>query len=375
MGSVVRLLWPVFAVGCGFRLAVGCLEGLSCPLFLRLLLVCLIVAGGGLANSAEVARLQRFAKTEPHLGTTIEIVLYTDTAERAEQGFRAAFARVVQLNAVLSDYDLESELSRLSAQAPTPSPIVVSEDLFAVLVAARHWSVESGGAFDVTVGPLTKLWRRARRRGELPASADLREAHQSVGYDALRLDPAKRTVELLKPKMRIDLGGIAKGFVIDQALEVLTQMGIERALVNAGGDLAATGPPPESKGWLVGLAPLQPRDPPKQFIELKHGAVATSGDSWQYLEVDGRRYSHLLDPKTGYGLSYRGSVTVVAPNGMTADALASALSVLEIPAGLRLADSTPGVVAQIARERDGKIEVRASSRLADLILVGSAGPR
>ncbi len=311
--------------------------------------------------------LQRFAASEPHMGTTVEIVVYADSAERADRGFRAAFARIAELNGILSDYDLESELSRLTAKAPTSEAVVVSDDLFQVLSTARHWSIQSGGAFDVTVGPLTKLWRRARRRGELPAETDLQEARRSVGYEALRLDPARRSVELLKPGMRIDLGGIAKGYVADEALAVLTGQGIERALINAGGDLSATGPPPGKKGWRVGLAPLQPRDPPQQFIDLSHGAVATSGDSWQYVEVAGKRYSHLLDPKTGYGLSYRGSVTVVAGDGMTADALASALSVLEIMSGLRLADATPGVAAQMARELGGKIEVHASTRFPELL--------
>lgn len=345
----------------GIRFLVAQCSRLGCFVAAWVLVCCL--AG----RATKGAELQRFAASEPHLGTTVEIVLYADSAERADRGFRAAFARIAELNGILSDYDLESELSRLAAKAPTSEAVVVSDDLFQVLNTARHWSVQSGGAFDVTVGPLTKLWRRARRRGELPAEIDLQEAKRSVGYEALRFDPAKRSVELLKPGMRIDLGGIAKGYVADEALAMLTELGMERALINAGGDLSATGPPPGKKGWRVGLAPLQPRDPPQQFIELSHGAVATSGDSWQSLEVGGKRYSHLLDPKTGYGLSYRGSVTVVAGDGMTADALASALSVLEVAAGLRLADATPGVAAQIARELDGKIEVHASARFPELL--------
>jgi thiamine biosynthesis lipoprotein len=163
----------------------------------------------------------------------------------------------------------------------------------------------------------------------------------------------ERSVELRLPEMKLDLGGIAKGFAADEALAALQHMGIDSALVNAGGEVVASGPPPELAGWRVGIVPVDPGEP-ERFLRIHHAAVATSGDAWQFVEIDGIRYSHILDPKTGLGLTKRRQATVVASDGMTADCLASALVVLGPEKGIALSDAWKDVEGLIIEVNAGR---------------------
>src|SRR5215469_2833893 len=186
-----------------------------------------------LAAAGEPA-LKRFEYAEPHMGTRFGLVLYAPDEATARKARQAAFARIASLDASMSDYRQESELMRLCAKAGGP-PVRVSDDLFFVLRRAEEVSRRSGGAFDVTVGPVVRLWRRARRTERLPDPDDLRQALAVVGYEKMRLDPQAQTVQLLKPGMLLDLGGIAKGYAADEALAALKRHGVTRALVAAGG--------------------------------------------------------------------------------------------------------------------------------------------
>jgi thiamine biosynthesis lipoprotein len=191
-----------------------------------------------------------------------------------------------------------------------------------------------------------QLWRRARRTGELPAAQQLARARGLTGYRKLHLDGQARSVRLERIGMRLDLGGIAKGFAADEAIAVLKRHGINSALVAAGGDIAVSGPPPGAAGWLIAIAPPGSSErPPRQHLLLRAAAVSTSGDAEQYVEVSGVRYSHVVDPRTGLGVVGHSSVTVVAPDGTTSDALATAASVLGPGRGLKLIDSTEGAAA------------------------------
>jgi thiamine biosynthesis lipoprotein len=290
------------------------------------------------------------------MGVEFEIVLFGPDEAAGKAAIEAAMSRIAELESHLSDYDLDSELSRLSAQAPTTSPIPLSGDLFTVLQASQTLAAESGGAFDVTVGPLTKLWRRARRQKEVPPAEMLRAARQAVGYRNLVIHDNK-TAELTTKNMRLDLGGIAKGYAVDEALRVITARGIRRALVRASGDIAAADPPPDEPGWKVGLAPLNPHDEPQVFVSLKNQAISTSGESRQHLVIDGRRYSHLLDPRSGQPLQGRMSVTVLAPRSIDADSWASTVAVLGPTEGLRfLSQKNSTHVYMITADNDGRNE-------------------
>lgn len=330
--------------------------------------------GLGLAAGCS-APAERCEGERAAMGTLFRIVLYAPDAESGARAIEAAFARIAELDAALSDYDQESELSQLSARSAqrTPSgPVPLSPELWTVLGAAQTLARESGGAFDVTVGPYVLLWRRSVRQGELPASERLAQAARAVGHAKLCLDAERRTAELLAPDMRLDLGGIAKGFALDEALRVLRARGIEAALVDGGGDVAVGAPPPGRAGWRVELDPLaDPSGARGLRLELAHAAVATSGDAYRSVEIDGRRFSHIVDPATGLGLERRIVAAVVAPLGMRADALATAACVLGTDAALALVESIPGVEILIGesdpRSPSGAVEWRTSSGLARLL--------
>jgi thiamine biosynthesis lipoprotein len=305
---------------------------------------------------------QRHEFTEPEMGVPFRIVLYAANAQEAQAAAQAAFNRIAQLNQILSDYETDSELNELSRTAGQGQAVPVSDDLWRVLAQAQHFAEQSHGAFDITVGPAVVLWRRARRLQRLPEPERLAEALKAVGYTKIRLNPADRTVELLAPRMKLDLGGIAKGYALDEALKVLQARGISRALVTGGGDMVMSDPPPGQVGWRIEIAPLDvPQAPPKRYIRLARAGLATSGDVFQRLEIDGRRYSHIVDPRTGVGLTDHSLVTVIAPDGMTADALATTVSVLGPEEGLKFAEQTPGAEVYLVRRVQERIDALESS--------------
>ena len=295
--------------------------------------------------------LQRFEFSRARMGTEFRIVLYATDSLEASVAAASAFARIADLEQRLSDYRPDSELSRLGTTAGMDQAVRVSDDLWTVLVESQRWAHRSGGAFDITIGPLTRLWRWARRRGQLPLPDRLAAARESVGYAHVRLDSLAQSVTLERPGMQLDLGGIAKGYAADAALTVLRERGVPRALIDAGGDVVAGDPPPGQPGepgWRVEISGLDAAGRPTREVRfLTRAAIATSGPSYQFLEADGVRYSHIVDPRTGLGLTHQLEVTVFAPSGMQADALASAVSVLGPDAGLELAEKTPGVEARV----------------------------
>jgi thiamine biosynthesis lipoprotein len=308
--------------------------------------------------------LARFRFEEPHMGTRFQIILYAPDRVTAQKAARAAFARVAALNAILSDYQPTSELMRLCAQAGGP-PVPVSAELFAVLKRAQEVSARSDGAFDVTVGPVVRLWRRARKTQRLPPPEKLAAARALVGYKNVRLNDKARTVQLLKAGMLLDLGGIAKGHAADEALAVLRRHGISRALVAAGGDIAVGDPPPGKPGWAVAIAGLDGKVPDRHLL-LANAAVSTSGDAEQYVEIDGKRYSHIVDPRTGLGLVGRMSATVVAPTGIQSDSLTKVVAVLGPERGFPVVLAEKGVSARFVRKTDAGTEVKTTKNFPKL---------
>jgi FAD:protein FMN transferase len=317
--------------------------------------------GGLLGTSCStpgVGEMRRFEFSRPEMGVPFRMVLYAADQATAEAAAAAAFGRVRELNDLFTDYDSDSELSRLSQDSGRGSVVKVSPEMWAVLSRAQVLAERTDGAFDVTVGPYVNLWRKARRDRALPTAERLERASAAVGHRKLKLNRRARTVELLVPEMRLDLGGIAKGYAIDEALEVLGARGIRSALVSGGGDLAVSMAPPGKPGWRIEVAPLDVAGaPPARFALLEFEALATSGDVFQRLEIDGQRYSHIVDPRTGVGLTDHSLVTVIARDCTTADSLATAVSVLGPAAGLRLLERTRGVEGQIVRKPAEAIEV------------------
>ncbi|HSE98271.1 MAG TPA: FAD:protein FMN transferase [Blastocatellia bacterium] len=313
----------------------------------------------------------RYEFSETHMGTRFTIILYSRDARTAKQASRAAFDCVGRLDAIMSDYRETSELTRVSRQAHIES-VKLSDDLFQVLAISQRLAAETQGAFDITIGPLTRLWRHARRTGRMPDPERLARARDLTGYEKLRINEKTRSVRLDKEGMLLDLGGIAKGYAADRALAALKQQGIQSALVAAGGDIAVSDPPPGAAGWMVEIASLDSEGGrPRYHLSLSNRAVSTSGDNEQYVVIDGTRYSHIIDPRTGLGLTESCAVTVIAEDCATSDSLATAVSVLGPETGLMLIESMEGAAALVIRATGEGARILESKRWK---LVPKVGP-
>jgi thiamine biosynthesis lipoprotein len=332
------------------------------------LFLLILAAGLGAMSALAGPPLTRYTFSEPHMGTTARIVLYAPDEATAKQAARAAFARVAELNKIMSDYDADSELMQLCKSAGGAT-VPVSRDLFRVLEESQKYAKLSDGAFDVSIGPVVRLWRKARKTGVLPSADDIKRALERVDFRKIALEPNGRTVRLMLMGMLLDLGGIAKGYAADAALEVLRMHGIRQALVQLGGDIAVGDAPPGVAGWRIAVAPLKDADaPPRHHVLVKNAGVSTAGDLHQAVEIDGKRYSHIVDPKTGLGLVGRRSATVIAPNATTSDGLDTAMCVLGPERGMAMIEKLDGVAALYVYETGKGEEMEiASKRFASLV--------
>lgn len=332
-----------------------------------LVLVALVGWLTGCHSPQATPQFHRFEFQRPEMGTTFTITLYARDEAQARAASDAAFARIAALEQVMTDYDPDSELMQL-CQKPAGRPVRVSEDLFDILKEAQRISKLSGGAFDVTIGPLVRQWRRARRLEKLPSPEQVARARASVGWRKLQLDPQNQTVTLSVPNMQLDLGGIAKGYAADSALRVLQQHGCPRALVAASGDIAVGEAPPGRKTWRVAIgAPQERTNLSAHSLQLQNAAVSTSGDAEQFVEINGQRYSHIVDPLTGIGLTNQAQVTVVGRRATDTDALATAASVLDVQRGLRLIESQPGLEALFQFSTNGLTRTVTTRRFRQLV--------
>jgi len=286
------------------------------------------------------------------MGTKVSIVVFCDSGEKAARAMEAAFARISALEAIFAKQREESDIGRLNAAADGKAKI--GPETFAVIQRAIDYGKICLGAFDVTVEPLLKLWKLAEAENSLPSPAALKRALDMIGYDHITLNPESLEVKFDKPGMRIDLGGIAKGYIVGEAVKALKAQGIEQALVTAGGDMFALGGNPERGGWLIGIRdPLKPEENIR-YIEVADRAVSTSGHYMRFYTVQGKRYSHIVDPRTGYPARNNVvSVTIIGPDGTAADALTKSIVVLGPEKGLAVIGSQPGVEA-LVMTWDGK---------------------
>ncbi|MFT5285748.1 MAG: thiamine biosynthesis lipoprotein [Planctomycetota bacterium] len=279
---------------------------------------------------------ERYEYSQIIMGTQARIVLYASDEENGREAASAAFARMIALDNMLTDWRADSELMQLCAAAGG-APVPVSDDLFEVLERSLVFARESDGAFDITLGPLTQLWRETREQGVLPAPDRLKRARARTGWrriELLRDETTGSQRVRLKAGTRLDLGGIAKGYACDKALDTLRANGINSALVEIGGDLVVSEAPPDREGWRVSAGCDDSTSP--KVISLVNAAIATSGDTEQFVLIDGTRYSHILDPRTGLGLTHAHCVSIISKDATTADALASAISVLSKSRGQEL---------------------------------------
>jgi thiamine biosynthesis lipoprotein len=310
---------------------------------------------GALAALALITRVanaqpERYEFSELHMGMRVRMVLYAPNDSVARRAAREAYERVAELEDILSDYRPSSEVRRLSAVS-RGRRVAIGRDLCTVLGRALELARRSDGAFDPTMGAYVALWREARRTHALPTREALASAAQRSGWRKVRLDGPRCRVGFDVGGMQLDLGGIAKGYILDQGLAALKRRGVTRAMLEAGGDIVVGDAPPGGLGWTIAV-PHADSALVARANALVRGAVATSGDTEQSVTIDGTRYAHIIDPRTGLGITSRALATVVAPDGMTADGLATALTVLA-PEVAGLLERYPRAYAVVRRVRDG----------------------
>jgi len=296
------------------------------PAPLEAMLVRLLSLTLALLSAASASAAEKFTFHRPLMGTRFTVVCFADDPATADRTTSAAFSLAEGLNAVASDYLPTSELALLSTH-PVGRPIQLSPLLFDLLQHSRRLAEATEGAFDPTLGPLTRLWRTSRTQRRLPTPDELTTARANTGWQHFTLDPETRSITLHRPHMAFDLGGIAKGYAADLMLDSLTAAGLPQSLIAAGGDVRLGAPPPGREGWRVALRTFDPARSDETLV-LSHAAVSTSGDLFQSIEIDGRTYSHILDPRTGLGLNHRLAASVVSDEAKWSDPLATAACVL-----------------------------------------------
>lgn len=298
------------------------------------------------------------------MGTTCTLVAVVPLRrqEAGQRALREAEAALRRVEAHMSTHLDRSELSRLN-DAPAGQAVPLSADTLTVLAAARGFSDATEGAFDVTCRPLVELWRDAGRSGSLPSPPAILQARGRSRWDLLELLPDGAVKS--NAGTRVDLGGIAKGWGVDQAAEALEQAGVHGAMVEVGGDLRVLGVQPDRALW-----PVEVRHPFADGIlatlQLSQGAVATSGNYARFAVIEGRRFSHIIDPRTGWPADATPSVTVVAPDAMTADAWATALSVLG-PAGMARLQGQPAIHAMLITGTPEQCAVHMTPEFGNLL--------
>ena len=287
----------------------------------------------------EKPQFTRKQYTEPHLGTSVQVVFYTTKPGEADALAKKCFDKVKELNAVFSDYDSKSEVSILCQKA-LRTPHKVSQDLFSVIETAQQVSKATEGAFDITLGQLTKHWgaqARLHKVAQKTVDPDRKTTEEipKVSYTDLILDPNKQTVAMSK-RISIDLGGIAKGYIADQLIALLKEEDINHAGVLIGGEIVVGDAPPGKEGWSIGLENPEYKTVGK--LSLSNASMSTSGDSYQFYETKGVRHAHIIDPKKRQSKNDRLNVTVIASSGTLADAWATALRVSKKSDALEMAN-------------------------------------
>ncbi len=299
--------------------------------------------------NAQSHELIRFELSVPAMGSHLDLVVYAETEPQAKAVFDVGLAEIERLSPILSNYDSNSEISKLS-MAPVGDWTQLTDDLAIVLAHSQRWHQLSDGKFDITVGPLTQLWRTSRKRKQLPSQTEIAEAKLRCSWTSVRFDPGDGNIDdltkiarvsLLKPKMILDLSGLAVGYIVDTAFEKMIATGARHILLNAGGDIRVGDAPPGSDGWKITIAGLGKVSSPLVMLRLQNCAITTSGDLSQYIEIDGRRYSHFIDPESGDPIERRQSVTAIAATTLDADAGATALAVLGMRRASELFASLP----------------------------------
>ncbi len=285
-----------------------------------------------------VGQAKKYIFSQPKMGSPFNIILVAGDSMRAAAFAGKAFALVDSLAHIFSDYDPQSELNQLNNTSGSLRAHHLSPYLWDILLLSKKAYEKSDHAFDITVGPYSSIWRRARKENRFPRGKDILQKKPVVGFDKIKMALPDSTARLTRIGMRLDLGGIAKGYIAQKVIDFFHTQGIHQALADAGGDMVMSGAAPGTGGWVIGInVPETEETLLPQKLKLQNKAVATSGDVYQFIEHNGKKYSHIIDPRTGYGINSQRNVTVIAATGAEADWLATACSILPIVKAQQLA--------------------------------------
>jgi thiamine biosynthesis lipoprotein len=315
------------------------------------ILVCLFLLVVSFLSCSDSDRVDADSGYQMIMGTFAHVVAVAKDSGTAKKCVRAALEEIHNVDNLMSDYKKDSEISRVNSQAYEKA-VKVSEPTYEVLQRSVEFSKMTGGAFDITVGPLVALFREAKESKVAPSEQQIAQARSKVGYEKLKLDSENKTVQFSENGMLLDLGGIAKGYAIDKAIEAAQSCGAIGVMVDIGGDVRCFGLPPKGKDyWLIGLQ--NPNSAVEGIgggvlrlvLKITNQAVATSGDYQQFVIIEGKRYSHIMDRRTGTSAEGLSSVTIITDNATDADALATAVSVMGAEKGLALIEKLPNTEA------------------------------
>jgi FAD:protein FMN transferase len=296
-------------------------------ILLPLLALCIPACSS--AADGQHSPLQRVDRFTEVMGTTFSVSAYVSDPELAQNDIEAAFAEARRIDRLLSNYKPDSELSSVNKHA-AEAPVQVSGELFSLLQTCMQVSRRSDGAFDITVGPLMKLWGFYRDEGHVPNAQAVSGSLKHVGYRYVRLDPEQGTVRFLKAGLELDPGGVGKGYAIDRMAAVLIGRGFHSALLSAGGSsIYAIGTPPDdARGWKISIEDPLESGKSATSVYLKDASLSTSGGYEKFFESGGRKYSHIMDPRTGYPVQGMLAVSVVCPHTLDSEIWAKPFYVL-----------------------------------------------
>lgn len=305
------------------------------------------------------AQTRKFSYSEMKMGSAFNLIIVSADSNKANHLARKSYELVDSLNHIFSNYDSSSELSKINASAGL-LPYKMSTAMLDLVQKSQYAYIQSKGAYDISIGPLSSLWRKARKAKLFPEASTVLATKKLVGFAQIKINKRLGTIFLPNANMQLDFGGIAKGYIAQWVINFLKANGIQQALVDAGGDIVMSGPPLNQKGWLIGVNLPETTDQLlNKKLQLSNCSVATSGDVYQFIEYKGVKYSHIINPLTGYGVTNLRNVTIVAKTGATADWLATACSILPIKEAKQLAISHQAALL-ITTLKNGKLVFEAT---------------
>ena len=305
------------------------------------------------------AQTRKFSYSEIKMGSAFNLIIVSANSNKANHLARKSYELVDSLSHIFSNYDSSSELSKINSSAGL-LPYKMSTAMLDLVQKSQDAYIQSKGAYDISIGPLSSLWRNARKAKLFPDSSTVLANKKLVGLNQVKINKRLSTIFLPNADMQLDFGGIAKGYIAQWVINYLKANGIQQALADAGGDIVMSGAPLNQKGWLIGVnLPETTDELMTKKLLLSNCSVATSGDVYQYIENKGVKYSHIINPLTGYGVTNLKNVTIIAKTGATADWLATACSILPIKEAKQLAISNQAALL-ITTIKNGKLVFEAS---------------